>query len=238
MILLLSTTLAGVSTRDLVPCEGPPNHLEGTRFDLMVHTEVLVDGVIARQRTAEETWVLDASTPWPDALHGLSEGCRRELDVPAENAATAGLTEQNPGGAVRMVLDVKTIETPERKPPAQPREVPTVLRTASNLGYFDFVVGNGPRPQPGQRAVVEYTLWLADSNVVIDSSYKRAEPFGYLVGRGQVIAGWEEGVQGMRVGGERQLHVPWKQGYGRRGSPPSIPEKADLVFEVKLLRVE
>ena len=238
MILLLTSALAAVTTRDLVPCDGPSDHLAGTRFDLQVHTEVLVDGVIARQRTAEETWVLNSETPWPDALQGLSEGCRREIDVPAENAEAAGLTKQNPGGSVRMVLDVKTITSPERKPPTAPREVPTVLRTGSNLGYFDLVVGDGPRPQPGQTAVVEYALWLADSGTMIDTSYKRPQPFAYQVARGQVIAGWEEGVQGMRVGGERQMHVPWKLGYGRRGSPPSIPEKADLIFEVKLLRVE
>lgn len=238
MILLLLTAQAGVDTRDLVPCEGPPNHLEGTRFDLKVHTEVLVEGTVVRQRTAPETWVLDGSTPWPDVLAGLAVGCSREVSVPPENAATAGLTKQHPGGAVRMVLDVLAIETPERKPPAKPRDVPTVITNPSGLGYFDLVVGDGPRPEPGQRAVVEYTLWLATSGSMIDTSYKRAEPFGYTVARGQVIAGWEEGVRGMRVGGERQLHVPWKLGYGRRGSPPSIPAKADLIFEVKLLRIE
>ena len=133
MILLLVTAQAGVDTRDLVPCEGPPNHLPGTRFDLKVHTEVLVDDVIVRQRTAPETWVLDESTPWPKVLDGLAVGCSRELSVPAENAATAGLTKQHPGGAVRMVLDVLAIETPERKPPTKPSSTPIARAVCQSL---------------------------------------------------------------------------------------------------------
>ena len=236
MIVWLSFALAGVSTTDTTPCTGPI-HAPGTRFELLVHTELLVDGQIVRQRTGRETWVLDDETLWPTAVPNLSVGCRREVTVPIENAAASGLAAEHPGASARLVLDVEAIEVPERKPPEAPRAAPTIIETPSGLGYFDFKVGKGARPEAGQRAVVEYTLWLEDGGV-IDSSYKRAEPFGYAVARGQVIAGWEEGVRGMRVGGERQLRVPWQLGYGSKGSPPTIPGKADLIFEVTLLRVE
>lgn len=236
MIVWLSVAFAGITTTDATPCSGPV-HVPGTRFELRVHTELLMDGQIVRQRTGHETWDLNDETPWPDALQNLSVGCRRELTIPVENASAAGLTAENPGASARMVLDVEAVTIPERKPSEAPREAPTIIENPSGLGYFDFKVGKGARPEAGQQAVVEYTLWLDDGSL-IDTSYKRAEAFSYTVARGQVIPGWEEGVRGMRVGGERQLRVPWKLGYGRKGSPPTIPEKADLIFEVKLLRVE
>lgn len=108
--------------------------------------------------------------------------------------------------------------------------------TASGLKLEDLTPGDGPAAQPGHDVSVHYTGWLADGTQ-FDSSRDRDEPFEFLLGRGDVIAGWDEGVQDMRVGGVRRLTVPPALGYGERGAGGVIPPGATLVFEVELLAV-
>lgn len=108
--------------------------------------------------------------------------------------------------------------------------------TSSGLQYKDVTVGDGAEAQAGQRVSVHYTGTLEDGST-FDSSKKRGTPFEFGLGRGQVIAGWDEGVAGMRVGGTRVLHIPPELGYGARGYPPVIPANAWLTFEVELLGV-
>jgi FKBP-type peptidyl-prolyl cis-trans isomerase len=91
--------------------------------------------------------------------------------------------------------------------------------------------------EPGQTAVVHYTGWLTDGTK-FDSSRDRGQPFSFPLGGGQVIAGWDEGVAGMKVGGRRKLVIPSELGYGPMGSPPVIPASATLVFDVELLDVK
>jgi FKBP-type peptidyl-prolyl cis-trans isomerase len=112
-----------------------------------------------------------------------------------------------------------------------------LTRTASGLRYQDVSVGNGAEARPGQVAVVHYTGWLTDGTK-FDSSRDRGEPFSFPVGGGQVIAGWDEGVAGMKVGGRRKLVIPANLGYGEMGAPPVIPPGATLVFDVELLDVK
>ena len=111
-----------------------------------------------------------------------------------------------------------------------------LTRTASGLQYQDVAVGNGDEAGEGKVAVVHYTGWLTDGTK-FDSSRDRGEPFSFPVGGGQVIAGWDEGVASMKVGGKRTLLIPPALGYGDRGAGGVIPPGATLLFEVELLRV-
>ena len=115
-----------------------------------------------------------------------------------------------------------------------PREH-TMYTTPSGLEYKDLKTGEGDLATHGDVVYVHYTGWLSGGKK-FDSS-AGGDPFGFKLGAGQVIAGWDEGVAGMRVGGKRKLWIPATLGYGRRGSPPDIPPNAELVFEVELIEV-
>ncbi len=109
--------------------------------------------------------------------------------------------------------------------------------TASGLVYEDVVEGNGAEATAGQFVSVHYTGWLTNGKK-FDSSKDRNEPFDFPLGGRQVIAGWDEGVQGMKIGGTRKLTIPPTLGYGARGAGGVIPPNATLVFEVELLGIE
>ena len=100
----------------------------------------------------------------------------------------------------------------------------------------DLVVGNGAAATSGQKVTVHYTGWLTNGTK-FDSSKDRGDPFVFPLGKGHVIKGWDEGVQGMKVGGVRRLTIPPQLGYGARGAGGVIPPNATLVFEVELLAV-
>jgi FKBP-type peptidyl-prolyl cis-trans isomerase FkpA len=101
----------------------------------------------------------------------------------------------------------------------------------------DLVVGTGAEAVAGKKVSVHYTGTLTNGSK-FDSSHDRHEPFVFKLGGGQVIKGWDQGVQGMRVGGKRKLVIPPELGYGARGFPPVIPPNSTLVFEVELLDVK
>ena len=108
--------------------------------------------------------------------------------------------------------------------------------TPSGLQYQDEEVGTGAEAKAGDHAVVHYTGVLADGTK-FDSSRDRSEPFEFALGAGMVIRGWDEGVQGMRVGGKRRLVIPPELGYGARGAGRVIPPNATLTFDVELLEL-
>jgi FKBP-type peptidyl-prolyl cis-trans isomerase FkpA len=108
--------------------------------------------------------------------------------------------------------------------------------TPSGLQIEDLKVGDGDTAAAGQHVTVHYTGWLTDGRK-FDSSKDRGDPFDFPLGGRRVIAGWDEGVQGMRVGGVRKLTIPPELGYGARGAGGVIPPNATLVFEVELLEV-
>jgi peptidylprolyl isomerase len=110
------------------------------------------------------------------------------------------------------------------------------MKTHSGLEYTDTVVGTGASPQKGKQVTVHYTGRLADGRK-FDSSVDRGQPFKFVIGVGQVIKGWDEGVVSMKVGGRRTLTIPANLGYGARGAGNAIPPNATLVFDVELLDV-
>jgi len=113
--------------------------------------------------------------------------------------------------------------------------------TPSGLQITDSKVGTGATPQAGQTCVMHYTGWLyqdGKKGQKFDSSRDRGEPFEFAIGRRQVIAGWDEGVATMKVGGKRTLIIPPELGYGKRGAANVIPPNATLIFDVELLDVK
>ncbi len=109
--------------------------------------------------------------------------------------------------------------------------------SASGLVIEDITVGSGDTAQASQTVSVHYTGWLTDGSR-FDSSKDRNSPFDFPLGAGHVISGWDEGVQGMQVGGVRKLTIPPELGYGARGAGGVIPPNATLVFEVELLAIK
>jgi FKBP-type peptidyl-prolyl cis-trans isomerase FkpA len=112
--------------------------------------------------------------------------------------------------------------------------------TPSGLQFEDTITGSGTEATKGNSVAVHYTGWLYNSGVTgakFDSSKDRGQPFKFLLGGGQVIRGWDEGVAGMKVGGTRRLVIPPELGYGTRGAGAVIPPNATLLFEVELLSV-
>ncbi len=110
------------------------------------------------------------------------------------------------------------------------------ITTPSGLKYVDQVVGTGEVAVAGKTASVHYTGWL-ENGKKFDSSVDRGQPFSFPLGARRVIKGWDEGVQGMKVGGKRKLTIPSDLGYGSSGAGGVIPPNATLIFDVELLGV-
>jgi FKBP-type peptidyl-prolyl cis-trans isomerase FkpA len=116
-----------------------------------------------------------------------------------------------------------------------------IITTVTGLQYEDTIEGTGDEASAGQHVVVHYTGWLQNpdgsAGKKFDSSKDRNDPFSFHLGAGQVIQGWDQGVQGMKIGGTRVLTIPSSLGYGPRGAGGVIPPNATLIFEVELLGV-
>lgn len=121
---------------------------------------------------------------------------------------------------------------------AEKKSESKMTKTPSGLQYEDVTVGTGESPKSGQTCVMHYTGWLWENGAKgkkFDSSVDRGKPFEFVLGRGQVIKGWDEGVASMKVGGKRTLLIPPQLGYGPRGAAGVIPPNATLIFDVELL---
>jgi FKBP-type peptidyl-prolyl cis-trans isomerase FkpA len=113
-----------------------------------------------------------------------------------------------------------------------------VIEMPNGLKYTDTKTGDGATATPGNKVSVHYTGWLYNNGAKgtkFDSSVDRGQPFQFTLGAHQVIAGWDEGVAGMKVGGKRTLIIPPELGYGARGAGGVIPPNATLMFDVELL---
>jgi FKBP-type peptidyl-prolyl cis-trans isomerase len=116
-----------------------------------------------------------------------------------------------------------------------------VIEMPNGLKYTDTEIGGGATATAGNKVSVHYTGWLSNNGAKgakFDSSVDRAQPFQFTLGAHQVIAGWDEGVAGMKVGGKRTLIIPPELGYGARGAGGVIPPNATLIFDVELLGVQ
>ncbi len=136
------------------------------------------------------------------------------------------------------ILSITLVVAPSR---ASAQTMGKTMTTASGLEIIDTVVGIGATPKQGQTCVMHYTGWLYENGKKgkkFDSSVDRNEPFEFPLGKHQVIAGWDEGVATMKVGGKRTLIIPPQLGYGARGAGGVIPPNATLMFDVELLAVK
>ena len=137
-------------------------------------------------------------------------------------SATGTVAEKSPTPAVSATTGAITLTNPTTTP--------------SGLKYEDVVVGTGASPRNGQRVTVHYTGTFTNGTK-FDSSVDRGQPFSFIIGNGNVIKGWDEGVLTMKVGGKRLLEIPPALGYGARDYGP-IPGGSTLLFEVELLGVQ
>ncbi len=161
---------------------------------------------------------------WDEGVQGMKVGGQRTLIIPA----AMGYGAQGAGADIppnaKLLFEVKLL---------------SVIKT----DITDTQVGEGAEARVGQHVTVHYTGWLFDKNAEnnkgakFDSSRDRNEPFEFPLGMGRVIKGWDVGVQGMKVGGQRTLVIPPEMGYGRRGAGGVIPANAKLIFDVELLDV-
>jgi peptidylprolyl isomerase len=175
---------------------------------------------------------------WDEGIALMKEGGKAKLVIPPDLA----YGERGAGGVVppnaTLIFEVELISVRPGSPDAatEINEEDYVVME-SGLKYSDLEVGDGPSPEAGQSVAVHYTGWLEDGTK-FDSSLDRGQPFSFVIGTGQVIRGWDEGVATMKVGGKRQLVIPPEMAYGERGAGGVIPPNATLIFEVELLEVQ
>jgi peptidylprolyl isomerase len=207
------------------------------------YTGTLADGTVfdsSRERGEPIQFALGRGMVipgWDQGIAKMKEGGKAKLIIPPDLA----YGEQGAGGVIppnaTLTFEVELVDIQPGSPNA-PTEVDEAdyETTKSGLKYYDFEEGDGATPQTGQQVTVHYTGWLEDGTK-FDSSLDRGEPFTFVLGQGQVIPGWDEGVATMRVGGKRQLVLPPDLAYGERGAGGVIPPDATLIFEVELLDV-
>jgi peptidylprolyl isomerase len=129
-----------------------------------------------------------------------------------------------------------SVKTPATGPLSkEPTVTPPSTPAPTKLVTKELIVGTGPEAKAGDSVTVNYVGVLYKGGKVFDASWKRSETFPFVLGKGQVIPGWEQGIVGMKVGGRRELIIPSGLAYGAKGSPPTIPPNSALIFVVDLL---
>jgi peptidylprolyl isomerase len=156
--------------------------------------------------------------------------------LPASLASTASTVKtRQPGDPLPAQTNVTGVSTDLKTKPTAPKatgKAPTVLQGS------DVVVGTGAEAKSGDKVTVQYVGQLFADGKEFDTSWKKGRtPFEFTIGQGQVIAGWDQGIPGMKVGGRRVLVIPADLAYGAAGSPPTIPANAPLIFVVDLKKV-
>lgn len=241
----LSTTDSGL--RYAITEQGEGEAAEAGNLVYVHYTGTLEDGTqfdSSYDRGEPFQFILGAGQVipgWDEGIALLHVGGKATLVIPPELA----YGDRGAGGVIppdaTLIFEVELVRTEPGPPP--PPEAPAEVdeadytTTESGLKYYDFEEGSGDPPQAGQQVTVHYTGWLEDGTR-FDSSLLRGQPFDFVVGVGQVIPGWDEGVASMKVGGQRQLIIPAELAYGDRGAGGVIPPDATLIFEVELLEIK
>ena len=155
--------------------------------------------------------------------------------LPMSVFAQTTTTPKKPTARKTGVAKKTTPAADQMKLPASIPAAPGKLQTLYAMQYVDVKVGTGQPALPGEFYKVHYTGWLHDGTK-FDSSVDRGQPFEFRQGRHNVITGWDEGFDGMKVGGKRRMFIPYQLAYGAAGRP-GIPPKADLIFDIELIDV-
>jgi peptidylprolyl isomerase len=188
-----------------------------------------------RSRTGSAAAVLGAAV----LIAGCGSGGSSTITVGNENTADNTLiksTEKT--SSTSTTSTTATAKTPTTGPLSKEPKVTVPTGAApSKLETKELIAGTGAEAKAGDTVTVNYVGVLYKGGKEFDASWKRDEPFSFALGKGQVIAGWDQGVAGMKVGGRRELIIPAALGYGAKGSGTSIPPNAPLVFVVDLLGV-
>jgi len=139
------------------------------------------------------------------------------------------------GTASRTGVAGSAVKLPPGVPPVR-----GLVKSAFALRYQEIKIGTGPVAESNKLYKVAYTGWLASDGKKFDSSFDHPdkEPIQFPQGRGRVIPGWDQGFEGMKIGGKRRLFIPYQLAYGVMGRPPMIPAKSDLIFDIELVAVD
>ena len=238
----LTTTDSGLQYADLTTGEGTQvisGTIVTTHFTNWVQNGDSNDYVVSSNGGDALTFAEGSGTTvfpgWEEGMLGMKVGGKRLLIIPPDLA----LGEQGGNGIPPNSTLVMEVELTDAKEPVTMTQVPEedYKTTDSGLKYYDIVEGDGETPQAGQTVEVNYTGWLQDGTK-FDSSVERGQPFSFVLGTGNVIPGWDEGVATMKVGGKRQLVIPPELAYGEAGSGGVIPPNATLIFDVELLSIQ
>jgi peptidylprolyl isomerase len=156
----------------------------------------------------------------------------------ARTAETQAKTQKAPAATPAPTATKIQPSAGERDLSKKPKIPKSSGAAPKQLKVEDLVVGSGPAAKSGDKVSVRYVGVLYDNNKEFDASWNRGkDPFQLTLGGGQVIAGWDQGLLGMKVGGRRKLTIPPDQAYGAQGQPPTIPANATLIFEVDLTKI-
>lgn len=239
----LTTTASGLQYFDIVEGDGPTPEQGGnvsTDFAIWVQEDDGDRFVVSSADNGPIPFTigaLDVVFPgWDEGVSTMKEGGKRLLIIPSDLALGSQGGGDIPPDST-LVMEVELLEVIAPPEPVVMTEVDPgdYIETDSGLMYFDIVEGDGASPEDGQTVTVHYTGWLEDGTQ-FDSSVERGQPFTFPIATGSVIAGWDEGVATMKIGGKRQLMIPADLAYGESGSGP-IPPGSTLIFDVELLDI-
>ena len=169
-------------------------------------------------------------------IEGMKSGETRQIRIPPELAyGEDGAGDVIPPNAT-LIFEIRLLEL-KISPKLSQVDEADYETTDSGLQYAILTESDGDEVKSGDGVSVHYSGWLEDGTL-FDSSIPRDTPFTFVVGAGDVIAGWDEGIEGMKVGEKRQLRIPGELGYGATGSPPRIPPNATLIFDVEVIAID
>jgi peptidylprolyl isomerase len=237
----LTETPSGLQYYDINTGEGveaTPNSTVSTNFTMWVKTDQGYSYIEQSEAGSPLSFVLgrgDIVFPgWDEGATGMQVGGKRLLVIPPDLALGSQENSVIPANSTLvMEIELTDVIEPQVAAPVDENDYTT---TESGLKYYDFTTGTGDSPEVGQTVVVHYTGWLSDGTQ-FDSSVEGGQPFSFVLGQGNVIPGWDEGLSTMKVGGKRQLVIPSDLGYGDQGAGGVIPPGATLIFEVELLEI-